>query len=296
MWRSPLSRSTARTPSAASIELQRIEGLNDREPRYGEGAAGAARRLRHDQPQDQHPAHRLRRGLPGQARHREPTGADAGRAQGEPLCHHRPAGRRRPRPVGPHRRGAGGRAGLGYRSIHARRARRQALRPRHLRHEGVSGLRARHGAGSKGAQAQDAVPLRLLLRRGDRLHRRAADDCRAGQVLAAPAHGVRRRAEQNGRGRRPQGSGALARRADGPCRALEHAALRRQCHRLCRPADRRAAAHGGGAEGLDAQSALRPAVDDHADHPDRGRHGLQRRAGALLVRLGDAGACRASIP
>ena len=39
------------------------------------------------------------------------------------------------------------------------------------------------------------VPPRLLLRRGDRLHRRAADDRRARQDAAAPAHGVRRRAE-----------------------------------------------------------------------------------------------------
>ena len=37
------------------------------------------------------------------------------------------------------------------------------------------------------------------------------------------------------RGRRPQGPGALARRADRPRRALEHAALRRQRHRLRRP-------------------------------------------------------------
>ena len=50
------------------------------------------------------------------------------------------------------------------------------------------------------------------------------------------------------------------------------------------------AAHGGGAQGLDPQPALRSAVDDDAGDADRGRHGLQRRAGALLVRLGDAGA------
>ena len=48
--------------------------------------------------------------------------------------------------------------------------------------------------------------------------------------------------------------------------------------------------HGGGAEGLDPQPALRSAVDHDAGHADRGRDGLQRRAGAVLVRLGDAGA------
>ena len=108
-----------------------------------------------------------------------------------------------------------------------------------------------------------------------------------GKTLADAAHGVRRRAQQHDRGRRAQGPGALARGAHGTGGAFEHAALWRQRHHLRRPADRRDSAHGGGAEGRAAQCALRSALDHHAGDADRGRHGLQHRAGAVLVRLGD---------
>ena len=67
---------------------------------------------------------------------------------------------------------------MGQRSLHRCRARRPALWPRHLRHEGVSRLRARCRAGLPAAQAQDADSHRLLLRRGGGLHRRAPDDRR----------------------------------------------------------------------------------------------------------------------
>ena len=71
-----------------------------------------------------------------------------------------PAEARRHRAVRPHRRRAGGQPGLGHRSLRAGRARRQALRPRHLRHEGLSRLRARSGARSLKARKLK-VPFHL---------------------------------------------------------------------------------------------------------------------------------------
>ncbi len=144
--------------------------------------------------------------------------------------------------------------------VHARRARRQALRPRRLRHEGLPRLRAGAGAGVQGAHAQGAHPHRLLLRRGGGLHRRATHDRRARQDAAAAAHGAGRRADQHDRGRRPQGPHALERGRHRQGGALEHAAPGRQRHHLCRPPAGRAGAHGGGAEGAAAQSALRSAL------------------------------------
>ena len=61
-----------------------------------------------------------------------------------------------------------------------------------------------------------------------------------GKTLPLPRMVFVGEPSEHDRGRRPQGPRALARGADGPRRALEHAALRRQRHRLCRPADRRA--------------------------------------------------------
>ena len=57
------------------------------------------------------------------------------------------------------------------------------------------------------------------------------------------------------------------------------------------------AAHGGGAEGARPRNPrFDPPWTTHAGDADRGRHGLQHRAGAVLVRLGDAARCRASMP
>ena len=57
-------------------------------------------------------------------------------------------------------------------------------------------------------------------------------------------------------------------------------------------ADRRACAHGSGAESGRARRALRSALDHASGDADRGRHRLQHRAGAVLVRLGDPRATR----
>ncbi len=60
--------------------------------------------------------------------------------------------------------------------------------------------------------AHSADPHRLLLRRGDRLPRRAPDDRRVRRPPRQAAHRDRRRADVDERRRRPQGPGALARR------------------------------------------------------------------------------------
>ncbi len=189
----------------------------------------------------------IHRGLSARAWRRQRARADAGRAEGQPVRHHRACRCRRHRTLGPHRRGAGDEPGLGHRSVHARRARRQAVRPRRLRHEGLSRLRAGPGARIQGAQAEGADPHRLLLRRGGGLHRRAADDRRTRQDSAAAALRAGRRADQHDRRRRPQGSHALERGGNRQGGALEHAAPWRQCHHLRRAAAGRAGAHGRGA-------------------------------------------------
>ena len=84
------------------------------------------------------------------------------------------AGRRRA--LGPHRRGAGRRPGLDQRPLRADRARRPAVRPRRLRHEGLLRLRAGARARDAGGGPRAADHPRAQLRRGDRLPRRAADD------------------------------------------------------------------------------------------------------------------------
>ena len=128
--------------------------------RSSQGPAGAARRLRHDEPQDQPPAHRfvesyLRRHGVDSARVPTPDGAE-----GQPVRHHRACRCRRHCALRPHRRGAGDGPGLEHRSVHAGRARRQALRPRRLRHEGLSRLRARHGARVQAARKL-ATPIHI---------------------------------------------------------------------------------------------------------------------------------------
>ena len=70
--------------------------------------------------------------------------------------------------------------------------------------------------------------------------------CRASVFVGEPT--------EHGRGRRPQRTGALARRVDGAGGALEHAALWGQCHRLRRPPAGRAVA--------DGETSSRPADQD----------------------------------
>ena len=80
-------RVLARQPARqAQPELKPDRRTRDEPKRkHGEGAAGAARRLRHHQRQDQYSADRLRRGVSGRARHREPSRADA-RTDSRPAC------------------------------------------------------------------------------------------------------------------------------------------------------------------------------------------------------------------
>ena len=194
--------------------------------RHGEGAAGPPRRLRHDQPQDQHPPDRVRRGLSRRARHRQPARADGRRAEVEPVCHHRPDA------------GIGGIALSGHTDVVPVAGQAWDTDPFTLI-ERDGKLYGRGTCDMKGylACALAMVPDLKARKLKMPFHLAFSYDeevgCtgvrpmigRARQDAAAPALRVRRRAEQHDRGRRPQGPRALARRADGPRRALEHAAL-----------------------------------------------------------------------
>ena len=127
------------------------------------------------------------------------------------------------------------RARPGTPTVPARRARRQALRPRHLRHEGLSRLLSRHGADLKARGLK--VPFHIAFSYDEEVGCTGVRPMigEFGKTLADAAHGVRRRAQQHDGGRRAQGPGALARGAHRTGGALEHAALRRQRHRLRRP-------------------------------------------------------------
>ena len=104
---------------------------------------GRPDRLRHGQPEFQPGADRLRPRPAGRDWRRQRADPRRRGAQGEPLRHHRAQGPQRHRLVRPHRRRAGRRSDLGERPVRAARSRRQAVRPRHRRHEGVPGRRAR---------------------------------------------------------------------------------------------------------------------------------------------------------
>ena len=75
------------------------------------------------------------------------------RAEGQHPRHHRTAGSRRRRAVGPCRYRAGGWPGVERRSVRAAARRRQAVRARRLRHEGLRRRMPRRGARFRGAQA-----------------------------------------------------------------------------------------------------------------------------------------------
>ena len=131
-------------------------------------------------------AHRVRAGLSRRARGGESPGTECRRDQGESLRLGRSARRGRGGALGAHGRRPGGRTAVGHRPVHAHRAGRAALRPRHLRHEELQRVRARPRARDGGGGPQTAHPLRPLLRRGGRLPGRAVDDRRAGRAPAAP--------------------------------------------------------------------------------------------------------------
>ena len=135
----------------------------------------------------------------------EHPGAQRRRHQGQPLRLDRPRDRGRHRAVGPYRCRAGRRPGLDDRSVGAHReARRQSLRPRHLRHEGLHRRLPRPRAGLPARPAQGADAFRLQLRRGDRLPGRPFAGRAAGRRRAAAAGGDRRRAHHDGRGQRAE--------------------------------------------------------------------------------------------
>ena len=110
--------------------------------------AEAPRGVRHHLAQLQPRADPVHPGLSRRVRRPEHAGAQRRRHQGQPVRHDRARGRGRHRAVGPHRRRAGRRPALGHRSLDPdREARRQSLRPRHLRHEGLHRRRAQPRAG-----------------------------------------------------------------------------------------------------------------------------------------------------
>ena len=182
--------------------------------------------------------------------------------QGQPLRLDRPRPRRRRRAVGPHRRRAGRRPALDDRSVGPHReGRRQPLRPRHLRHEGLRRRLPRQRHRLPARQAQGADAFRLLLRRGDRLPGRACAGRAAGRRRAAAAGGDRGRADHDGRGQRAECRRRHRRHLhrlrsaflDDPSRRQRHP-LRRRLH----PLAERAAGRAGRAQAHRHRHRARP--------------------------------------
>ena len=231
--------------------------------------AAAPGGVRHHLAQLQPRADPLHPRLPRRFRRREHAGAQRRGHQGQPLRLDRPRPRRRHRAVGPHRRGAGRRPALDHRSLDAHReGRRQPLRPRHLRHEGLRRRLPRQRPRLPARPAQGADALRLLLRRGDRLPRRACAGRAADRQRAAAAGGDRGRAHHDGRGQRAECRRRhrrhLHRRRgaflDDPSRRQRHP-LRRRLH----PLAERAAGRAGAAQAHRHRHRARP-------HHDQCRH------------------------
>ncbi len=94
------------------------------------------------------------RELPRRARHQKRTHHRCDRTEGLAVGHDRTRGPAGPGAVGPYRRRSRRRPGLEPRSVQAYRARRQALRPRHHRHEGLCRGLPCDGAGDAGGQVR----------------------------------------------------------------------------------------------------------------------------------------------
>ena len=111
------------------------------------------------------------------------------------------------------------------------------------------------GARPKGPQAQGPLPPRLLLRRGGRLHRRRPMVAELGKSLPRPRYVFV--GEPSNMSVVDAHKGPVRWRVELTGRAA-HSSMPhygRQRHRLRRPHDRRAAAHGGGAQGLPPASS-----------------------------------------
>ena len=143
-------------------------------------------------------------------------------------------------------------------------------------------------AGIRAARPSQAAPLRAVVRRGSRLHRRAPPDRRHRRAGHAPGRLHRRRADRHAARRRAQGQEELALPRARLRGALVADAARRQrgadrlrdrrVHRAPRARIPRRRPQGRG---------LRRSVHDRARRHDPRRHRAQHRAARLHVRLRD---------
>ena len=211
---------------------------------------------------------------------------DDERQQGQPLRHRRrrQAGRRDR--LRPHRHRALGRPGLVARPALRRGEGRPPLRPRQRRHEGLHRPGGRADAGLPGGRPAVRDPLRLQLRRGGRLLRRAAPDRRPARARHRAAGLHRRRADRHGAGAGAQGRVPLALLHQGQGGALVAHAAGGQRDRGRRARGRQALRH---VDALPRAGAalrgLRRALHDRRGRRHRGRHRRQRRARGLPLPL-----------
>ena len=166
------------------------------------------------------------------------------------------------------------------------RARRPAVRPRRHRHEKLFRGRSRARARVPAARTAQAAALRLVLRRGSRLHRRAPADRRYRRARRASCGVHRRRADRHGARGGAQGQASVAMPGTGSRGALVADAARRERRAdrvrdrgLHRAARARLPRHGR------ARRRLRRSVYDRARRHHPRRHRAQYRSARLHVRL-----------
>ena len=214
---------------------------------------------------------------------------DPSRQMGQPVRHRSRARRRderRHRAVGPYGRGACRWPEMGQRSVQAGNPRRPAVRPRHVRHEGLYRRVAELVAEDAGHETREADPLRALLRRRSRLRRRAADDHRPAKARLASGWLHRRRADQHAADHRAQGHqrvqllrarvrGAFVADAEG----LERDRIRGAAD-LLYPRRRRSIPRA-----RPVRRTVRRALHDRADQHDQWRQRDQHGAGRMQFRV-----------
>ena len=250
------------------------------------GLLRAADRVRERQQPVEPAPDRVRRGLSRRRAASPPAARRTGGRQDGAARHRRPAGRRRGRPVRPHRRRAGRGAGLDQPAVRHARGRRTLYGRGACDMKGFAACVLAMVPAFQAAPLKRPVQIVAELRRGDDLPRLDRRDRLVRQGGAASRGGRGRRADDDGGRRRPQERCDDPHRGQGLRGAFGAAGARRQRHRgggRRRQRDRPPRARVR--EGL-ARSPLRAALLDAACRDDSRRDRAQHSGPRVRVRLG----------